>query len=115
MKYSLIELDLEATKFDLLMNMQDTGGDLSGEMVYSTDLFDESRISRMLSQFEAVLWHVVTQPDLQLEALDQKLDEARRKQRAVDHRKRRKANLGKLKGVRRRVVDLSNYREEEGP
>jgi amino acid adenylation domain-containing protein len=57
------ELNFETAKFDLFFSMFEEDGRLRGAMEYSTDLFDEARITRMLGHFEAMLESVVADPD----------------------------------------------------
>jgi amino acid adenylation domain-containing protein len=54
------------SKFDLLLFATDFGDQISLEMEYSTDLFNEDRIRRMLGHYQVLLESVVANPDLSL-------------------------------------------------
>ncbi len=49
-------------KFDLMLSLAETDGRLSGVFEYSTDLFAESTIRRMLRHFETMLEGIVARP-----------------------------------------------------
>jgi hypothetical protein len=73
-------------------------------MRYNSDLFDAATIIRMAGHFENLLRHVVTQPNAELNALKEILAEADRQQQATTRKEYRKANLQKLKTVKRKAV-----------
>jgi amino acid adenylation domain-containing protein len=50
-------------RFDITMTMAETGQGLPGTLEYSTDLFDEATIKRMLGHFNILLENLVTNPD----------------------------------------------------
>ncbi|HEX5876135.1 MAG TPA: non-ribosomal peptide synthase/polyketide synthase, partial [Pyrinomonadaceae bacterium] len=56
-------------KFDLMLSLEESGGRLGGVFEYSTDLFDESTIRRMLVHFETMLRGIVQQPDCRISEL----------------------------------------------
>jgi amino acid adenylation domain-containing protein len=51
------------TRFDLELNLVETDGELTGQVVYSTDLFDQTTIIRLVSHFTTLLEAVATHPD----------------------------------------------------
>jgi amino acid adenylation domain-containing protein len=55
------QLDIETgtAKFDLMLSLEESDGRLRGVLEYSTDLFNESTIQRMLGHFETLLEGVV--------------------------------------------------------
>ncbi|MDB4951688.1 MAG: non-ribosomal peptide synthetase [Gemmatimonadetes bacterium] len=60
------EPDLSAhtsSKFDLTLNLSETPRGLAGSVEYSTDLFDESTIRRMMAHFAALLDAAVADPE----------------------------------------------------
>ncbi len=61
--------DSRTSKFDLTLFATDCGNEIWLEMEYSTDLFDEARIARMLGHFQTVLESVVADPDGRLAGL----------------------------------------------
>ena len=56
-------LPTRTAKFDLTLFVSDTGNGLACRFEYSTDLFEEATIKRMLGQFESLLEGVVENPD----------------------------------------------------
>ena len=55
--------DTKTSKFDLGFTVTDAGEELWLEIEYNTDLFDDSRILRMVDHFQRLLEMVVTEPD----------------------------------------------------
>src|SRR6185503_5117015 len=58
-----IHVDSRTTKFDLTLYMEDTGRGLTGALEYSTDIFEEATIARMLKHYEQLLESVASDPD----------------------------------------------------
>jgi amino acid adenylation domain-containing protein/non-ribosomal peptide synthase protein (TIGR01720 family) len=57
------------TKFDLVFNLLEVGGQIEGSVEYNTDLFDDGTISRLLDHFQVLLQGVVHDPGLRLSEL----------------------------------------------
>jgi amino acid adenylation domain-containing protein len=57
------------SKFDLTLFATDCGDEIWLEMEYSTDLFDDERIARMLGHFQTLLESVADDPDRRLAEL----------------------------------------------
>ena len=65
------EVDVLTTRLDLEMQVaQDASGGWSGQLVYSTELFDESTMRRLWARYVRVLRQFVDEPDLPLSRLD---------------------------------------------
>jgi amino acid adenylation domain-containing protein len=77
--------DVEASiaKFDLTLELWDTGSEVRGAIEYNTDLFDSQRISRMTDHYQAILNAMVTVPE-QLISEFPMLTEAEREQLVVN-------------------------------
>ena len=58
-----IEVHTRTTKFDLTLVMTDTEQGLSGFFEYSSDLFDEATITRMIGHFQTLLEAVIIDPE----------------------------------------------------
>src|SRR5581483_10858604 len=56
------DIDHRTTKFDMALEIVDTGQELLGEWEYSTDLFDETTIARMAGQLQCLLESIVSNP-----------------------------------------------------
>ncbi len=59
----------DTAKFDLLLNLEDTGSGLLGGFEYATDLFDAATIERMGGQFVRLLEGALADPDRPLRAV----------------------------------------------
>ena len=59
----------ETAKFDLTLFMQETSDALTGSLQYSTDLFNEQTILRLLGHFEVLLQGIVSNPQQAISAL----------------------------------------------
>jgi amino acid adenylation domain-containing protein len=63
------KLDLVAARFDLTLQMTETAGGLTGELIYNRDLFDAATIDRMAGHFQILLAGIIAnvhQPIAQL-------------------------------------------------
>src|SRR5579859_1038489 len=61
-----IDVETGGSKFDLCLVIDDRPEGLSARMIYSTDLFEASTISRMLECWQTLLASVVANPEQQL-------------------------------------------------
>ncbi len=75
-KFELPELSVSLTgnesgvsRFDLAFSLEETERGLEGICEYSTDLFDETTIRRLVGHFETLLASIVRNPDERLNAL----------------------------------------------
>src|SRR5256885_5037294 len=57
------ETDSGVSKFDLLLNLVETGDGLSGFVEYSTELFEPKTIERMVGHFQTLLQDAAARPD----------------------------------------------------
>ncbi|WP_295622027.1 amino acid adenylation domain-containing protein, partial [Chamaesiphon sp. GL140_3_metabinner_50] len=63
------KLDLVSARFDLTLQMTETAGGLTGELIYNQDLFDAATIDRMAGHFQILLAGIIAnahQPIAQL-------------------------------------------------
>ncbi len=74
---SALEIQREVTKYDLTMEVEESQTGLICRLVYSTDLFDESTITRLLNQFHCLLQSIVTHPEQSVDQLALLSDEER--------------------------------------
>ena len=61
--------DAPIARFDLTLNVTETGECINGAIEYRTDLFDEATISRMLSHYQNLLQSICTNPDAHVDDL----------------------------------------------
>ncbi|EDX77289.1 Condensation domain protein [Coleofasciculus chthonoplastes PCC 7420] len=73
-------VDREIANFDLSLSLQEKLGKLTGGWQYKTDLFQATTITQMLEDFQTLLEHLVTHPDIQLSSLLQLLGKAKSNQ-----------------------------------
>ncbi|MEO1068698.1 MAG: amino acid adenylation domain-containing protein [Cyanobacteria bacterium J06638_6] len=62
-------LATESSKYELRFNLQDTEQGVSGQVEYSTDLFDASTIARLVEHFQILLAGIVAEPTCPLSEL----------------------------------------------
>jgi len=58
-----IEFDAPLAKFDLLLSLTETDGELRGGFEYAADLFDESTVERMAGHFTTLLEGIIAAPE----------------------------------------------------
>jgi len=64
------EVDTGTSKFDLTLEIDEVDGELATAFVYSTDLFDQATVERMLGHLQQILETMVAQPDLPIAAIE---------------------------------------------
>ena len=64
------EFESLTTRFDLECHMWDVAGGLQGFLFYSTDLFDEETIERLLAHYRRFLEEVVANPDQRVSEIE---------------------------------------------
>ncbi|BAY48354.1 amino acid adenylation domain-containing protein [Scytonema sp. HK-05] len=69
LRLSLFEFDSKTAKLDLEFHLWQDLESLKGQVIYSTDLFDDTTISRMLGHFQTLLESIVTHPQQRLSDL----------------------------------------------
>ncbi|MDZ7963729.1 MAG: amino acid adenylation domain-containing protein [Nostoc sp. DedSLP03] len=104
---NFIEVDNKTTKFDLLLNMEETKTGLFGLLEYNTDLFKSTTITRFLEQFKTLLSHIVVQPHIRLNTIKEILSEADRQRQLVKEKELQEVSVQKLKKSHRRNLNNS--------
>jgi len=107
-------LENRSATLDLAMLIMETAASLSVSIRYNTDLFDPATVARMAGHFEKILSHFVTQPHAKLSALREILAETDKQQQVTARQECRKANLQKLKTVKRKTVSGSQLSGNSG-
>ncbi|MEH1828686.1 MAG: amino acid adenylation domain-containing protein [Nostoc sp.] len=77
LKLSLFEFDSKTAKLDLEFHLWQDLESLKGQMVYSTDLFDDKTITRMLGHFQTLLKSIVANPEQRISDLSLLTEEER--------------------------------------
>ncbi|MCC5650789.1 amino acid adenylation domain-containing protein [Nostoc sp. XA013] len=83
LKLSLFDFDTKVAKLDLEFHLWRDLETLKGEVVYSTDLFEQSSITRMLGHFQILLESIVANPKERISDLAL-LTEGERQQLLID-------------------------------
>ncbi|WHZ21724.1 MAG: polyketide synthase module [Nitrospira sp.] len=78
-----LKVDLQHSRFDLTLDLTERDGELTGELEYSTDLFDAETITRMARHYRLVLEQVIAAPETRLSDV-QLLTEPERRSAVVD-------------------------------
>ncbi|HEY9874808.1 MAG TPA: amino acid adenylation domain-containing protein, partial [Candidatus Obscuribacterales bacterium] len=60
---SLLDFDIGTAKLDLELHLWEDVKSIRGQVVYSTDLFDDATITRMLGHFQTLLVGIVANPE----------------------------------------------------
>ncbi len=63
------EAEIRTTRLDLEVHMEESPEGLGGEVVYSTELFDEARITRLIQHFTTLLEGAAAHPEHPISAL----------------------------------------------
>ncbi|HSK77339.1 MAG TPA: amino acid adenylation domain-containing protein [Thermoanaerobaculia bacterium] len=96
-----VELEREAVRFDITIWMTERPDGLEVTWTFRSDLFEESTIERMNSQYEALLRSIVASPEARIGSFG--LGSAEEKERrAREEQAWNDAQAGKLMGIRRR-------------
>ncbi len=66
-----------SSKFDLTLNLEETGGRVAGTFEFATDLFDGATIERMAEHYAALLEGVAADPDRRVSRVEILRDEER--------------------------------------
>ncbi|HEX5890087.1 MAG TPA: amino acid adenylation domain-containing protein, partial [Pyrinomonadaceae bacterium] len=69
LKIEQLDVGTGTAKFDLMLSLEESDGKLGGVFEYSTDLFEETTITRMLGHFETLLRSIVQHPECRISEL----------------------------------------------
>jgi amino acid adenylation domain-containing protein len=73
LKVSPLDVHNQTAKFELLLNLVESGDAVSGAIEYSTDLWDEASMARLFGDFATVLATGTTRPDERLSRIEEEL------------------------------------------
>jgi glycosyltransferase involved in cell wall biosynthesis len=97
---------------DMTLHMENAGNRLYGELIYSTDLYNEASIVRLVQNFELLLAGVAANPDIRLGELKQLLEEADRRHHLARQEEFKQAKRGTLRNVKPRAVSVPDTKGE---
>ena len=70
LRMSMVEVESETAKFDVVINMWEERGKMQGWIEYNRDVFEETRIQRMVQHYENVLREMLEQRDGMVEEIN---------------------------------------------
>lgn len=97
--------DLLTAKFDFVIFLFESEQGIQGSVNYSTELFNEETIQRMMQRFEALLHSIVAQPHAQIDALDFHTEQEKASQQ-VETQEQHHTLRRRLKAARREEIVL---------
>lgn len=118
-------LDNGTAKFDLLLNMWESKQGLSGSLEYSTDLFNASKIAKLITDYEIILRAVVAQANIKFTTIKEILATADKQRQDVKQHEFQQARRQKFKAFKSQpkptIINLSqqeliteNFLQPEG-
>ena len=69
LRLSMVEVETETAKFDVVVNMWEERGEMLGWIEYNRDVFDENRIRRMVQHYENVMSEILDHKDGMVEEI----------------------------------------------
>ena len=93
-------------KFDLLFTMGEAAQGLIGSLEYSSELFSNNTIDRMLKHFEILLRSIAKQPDITLDALKELLHEVDERDRAIKSEEYEQARSRPRRDARPKPIEI---------
>jgi len=103
-----IKLSNGASKLDLFLSLEDKPDGINGFLEYNQQLFNIKTIQKILTQFEAVLTHIVRQPECKLDKLIIMLSEEEKQQKITEEEKLEKTSLQKLVNLKCKAIAKAN-------
>ena len=101
----------QAVKFDLLLELVEIEQGLIAALDYNADLFDASSAARMVRLFQQLLGIIVEQPDLRLSDLVNMLVEADNREWAIKQNELKQIRRRRLKDVMAKTLTVSKPKE----
>jgi non-ribosomal peptide synthetase component F len=102
---NIIERERDEAQFDLILDIQESEGHLSGTMRYNTDLFEAASINRIQEHFMTILENVLQQPDTPLSAIEM-LTEDEKRQQSIEEKELFESNASVLRTIRRKRISV---------
>jgi hypothetical protein len=99
---SRLEVEIEAAKFDLVLDVTELQHSLSGVWEYNADIFTRETMEDLSENFVALLWQVVESPERRLDELKTFLLDRLARQRSRRLAERREQNRASLQRLRSR-------------
>jgi amino acid adenylation domain-containing protein len=103
---SILAVDYVAAKFDLTLLLEETPGGINGNFEYNTDLFDSTTVNRMARLWATLIQAVVTEPDIRLSQLKEKLLALESEEKTLERAKLDEQRRKKLMGIKRKNLSV---------
>jgi len=103
LKLSYVEQGSEAVRYDLTLWVWEGAEGVSVQWRYNTDLFGREEVERLQGQYEALLQHIVSQPDARLRSLEMS-SEAEKNKQLTEEKKLEETSLKKLMALKRKPL-----------
>jgi non-ribosomal peptide synthetase component F len=108
------EVELGASKLDLLLNVRDTEQGLRAALEFNADLFDESYAASLLRHLDLLLCEIAARPDARLSELAGVVAEDERRRQGEREAELEAAGRRKYQKVRRKVAVGTLLRQGDG-
>jgi non-ribosomal peptide synthetase component F len=69
LEVSLLPVESGTAEFELILTMEETSEGLGGSLIYSTDLFEQATIAKLLRQYQTLLESIVVNTDERLSGI----------------------------------------------
>jgi hypothetical protein len=112
LKLSPFPMPITRSKFDLAVFMVEGETGLTGDWLYSTDLFERASILRMAKHFETLVANAVASPESRLNAIDF-LTQEEQQQSDAEKKQRKQSQLKKLMTIEPKVASVTTPVEKE--
>ncbi|HEV2145780.1 MAG TPA: amino acid adenylation domain-containing protein [Longimicrobiaceae bacterium] len=99
LEVEVMELHLAGAPFDVSVLLSERAGEFHCLWRYDPDLFDESTVARLTEHFTGAVAGVVADPDLRLDAIGARLDEADRARRGAELDRLREASALRFRRI----------------
>ena len=106
LRLSPFEMPITRSKFDLAVFMVEEENGLTGNWLYSTDLFERRSILRIARHFETLLGNALTHPEGRLSTLEIQTDEERQ-QIDIERKQRKQSQLKKLMKIEPKAASFT--------
>ena len=107
LSFSPLDLELGVAQLDLTLFLTETEDGLFVTLQYSTDLFVERTITRMLDHFERLLSGIIERPDDRLDELTKIIVAAEEEQRNVEQTSRQAKQRKIFNNIKPKPISLS--------
>lgn len=107
------KLENPTTQLDLLLELTEKQEGLVGVLEYDTDLFNDTTARQVLNNFEAILHHIIEQPNIYLQDLIKKITQSNKQNELIQNQKTKAEYQQKLKLIKRKIIQTHNMEVAE--